>query len=185
MNCQEPILTVFREAAVPWIFLVFAASAIDPMKFDRNKTNPHDYKNIINSQNYVDTRHMSCYDILVRRHIISRHINWRYIRRRYMKKSEPMSESYYYILLCLAKGANHGYGIMQMTEKLSRGDVTIGSGTMYGATSNMMKKGWIKEIMSTEGAERRRLYQLTDTGREALRAEISRLRRMLENAEEV
>ena len=53
-----------------------------------------------------------------------------------MKKSEPMSESYYYILLCLAKGANHGYGIMQMTEKLSRGDVTIGSGTMYGATSN-------------------------------------------------
>ena len=128
---------------------------------------------------------MSCYDILVIRHIISRHINWRYIRRRYMKKSEPMSESYYYILLCLAKGANHGYGIMQMTEKLSRGDVTIGSGTMYGATSNMMKKGWIKEIMSTEGAERRRLYQLTDTGREALRAEINRLRRMLENAEEV
>ena len=102
-----------------------------------------------------------------------------------MKKSEPMSESYYYILLCLAKGANHGYGIMQMTEKLSRGDVTIGSGTMYGATSNMMKKGWIKEIMSTEGTERRRLYQLTDTGREALRAEINRLRRMLENAEEV
>ena len=102
-----------------------------------------------------------------------------------MKKSEPMSESYYYILLCLAAGPNHGYGIMQMTEKLSRGDVTIGSGTMYGATSNMMKKGWIKEIMSTEGAERRRLYKLTDTGREALRAEISRLRRMLENAEEV
>lgn len=102
-----------------------------------------------------------------------------------MKKSEPMSESYYYILLCLAKGANHGYVIMQMTEKLSRGDVTIGSGTMYGATSNMMKKGWIKEIMSNEGAERRRLYQLTDTGREALRAEINRLRRMLENAEEV
>ena len=45
-----------------------------------------------------------------------------------MKKSEPMSESYYYILLCLAKGANHGYGIMQMTESLSGGEVTIGSG---------------------------------------------------------
>ena len=103
-----------------------------------------------------------------------------------MKKSEPMSESYYYILLCLAKGANHGYGIMQMTEKLSGGDVKIGSGTMYGATGNMLKKGWIREIISNEaGLERRRLYQLTDTGREALRAEIARLRRMLENAEEV
>lgn len=103
-----------------------------------------------------------------------------------MKKSEPMSESYYYILLCLAKGANHGYGIMQMTESLSGGEVTIGSGTMYGATSNMIKKKWIREIMSNEpGQERRRLYQLTDSGREALRAEIARLRRMLENAEEV
>lgn len=103
-----------------------------------------------------------------------------------MKRSEPMSESYYYILLCLAKGANHGYGIMQMAEKLSKGDVTIGSGTMYGATSNMMKKGWIREIMSDEvGLERRRLYQLTDSGREALRTEILRLQRMLENAEEV
>jgi DNA-binding PadR family transcriptional regulator len=97
-----------------------------------------------------------------------------------------MSESYFYILLCLAKGANHGYGIMQMTEKLSEGDVTIGSGTMYGATSNMIKKGWVREIMSNEpGLERRRLYQLTDAGREALRAEIARLQRMLDNAREV
>ena len=103
-----------------------------------------------------------------------------------MKKSEPMSESYFYILLCLTKGANHGYGIMQMTEKLSGGDVKIGSGTMYGATGNMMKKGWIREIISNEeGLERRRLYQLTDAGREALRTEIARLRRMLENAQEV
>ena len=102
-----------------------------------------------------------------------------------MKKSEPMSESYYYILLCLSKGANHGYGIMQMAEKLSCGEVTIGSGTMYGATSNMMKKGWIKEIMSDgQGMERKRLYCLTESGQEALHAEIARLKRMLAGAEE-
>ena len=99
-----------------------------------------------------------------------------------MKKSEPMSESYYYILLCLSKGANHGYGIMQMTSQLSKGEVTIGSGTMYGATSNMMKKGWIKEIMSDGvGMERKRLYCLTTAGEEALHNEIARLRRMLES----
>ncbi len=103
-----------------------------------------------------------------------------------VKKSEPMSESYYYILLCLSKGANHGYGIMQMTERLSEGDVTIGSGTMYGATSNMMKKGWIKEIMSdTPGIERKRLYSLTEEGREALHNEIKRLKRMLASVEGV
>lgn len=101
-----------------------------------------------------------------------------------MKKSEPMSESYFYILLCLSKGANHGYGIMQMTEKLSNGDVTIGSGTMYGATSNMMKKGWIKEIMSSEpGMERKRLYSLTELGKDALLTEIARLKRMLSSVE--
>ncbi len=101
-----------------------------------------------------------------------------------MKKIEPMSESYYYILLCLSKGASHGYGIMQMTEKLSGGDVKIGSGTMYGATTNMMKKGWITEVMSDEpGAERKRLYSLTDAGSEALKNEIARLKRMLESAE--
>lgn len=103
-----------------------------------------------------------------------------------VKKSEPMSESYYYILLCLSKGANHGYGIMQMTERLSGGYVTIGSGTMYGATSNMMKKGWIKEIVSdTPGIERKRLYSLTQEGREALNNEIERLKRMLASVEGV
>lgn len=102
-----------------------------------------------------------------------------------MKKSEPMSESYYYILLCLSKGAGHGYGIMQMTEKLSHGEVKIGSGTMYGATSNMMKKGWITEVMSEgTGTERKRMYSLTNAGKEALDTEIARLRRMLESAEE-
>ena len=103
-----------------------------------------------------------------------------------MKKFEPMSESYYYILLCLAEGPNHGYGIMQRAETLSGKEVIIGSGTMYGATGNMIKKGWIQEIMSKEaGEERRRLYCLTDAGREALEAETRRLKRMLANTEEV
>ena len=103
-----------------------------------------------------------------------------------MKRNEPLSEGYYYILLCLSKGDNHGYGLMQMAERLSDGEVKIGSGTMYGATGNMIKKGWIREIMSEEeGFERRRLYRLTPPGREALEREIARLRRMLENAEEV
>ena len=47
-----------------------------------------------------------------------------------MKKNEPLSESYYYILLCLSKGPNHGYGIMSMARQLSDGEVKIGSGTM-------------------------------------------------------
>lgn len=103
-----------------------------------------------------------------------------------MKQSEPLSESYYYILICLAKGANHGYGIMQMTKELSKGKVTIGAGTMYGASGNMLKKGWIEETFSDmPGTEKRRLYQLTEKGKTVLKTEIERLRNMIAIAEEV
>ena len=101
-----------------------------------------------------------------------------------MKRSEPMSESYYYILLCLAKGANHGYGIMQMTEQLSGGRVKIGSGTMYGATGNMLKKGWIVECPDL-GGERRRMYRMTDEGRRVFLEEYRRISELSESARQV
>ena len=50
----------------------------------------------------------------------------------------------------------------------------------------MMKKGWIEEVVSNEpGVERKRLYCLTASGKEALTMEINRLRRMLANTEGV
>ena len=102
------------------------------------------------------------------------------------KKVEPLTESYFYILLCLAKKPGHGYGIMQMTEQLSQGEVKIGSGTMYGATGNMMKKGWIEETISEEeGAERKRMYRLTESGRNVLQEEIARLNRLFDGIREV
>lgn len=100
-------------------------------------------------------------------------------------KFEPLTESYFYILLCLYQGPNHGYGIMQKTDNLSQGNVKIGSGTMYGATGNMMKKGWIQESNSEPGMERRRMYELTDTGRAVLETEVGRLKHLIECAKEV
>lgn len=110
-------------------------------------------------------------------------------------KKEPLTESYFYILLCLYGHANHGYGIMQEAGELSGGRVRIGSGTMYGAVSNMMKKGWIAECdgepaYGTAGAGRntgvrKKLYVLTDSGRKVLEEEIIRLIEMLESAEKI
>lgn len=101
-------------------------------------------------------------------------------------KKEPLTESYFYILLCLYKGPNHGYGIMQQSAQMSGGRVKIGSGTMYGATSNMLKKGWIEEAGSeTDISSRRRLYRLTDQGRNVLIDEILRLRNMVYQANEI
>ena len=99
-------------------------------------------------------------------------------------KSEPLTESYYYILLCLYNKPNHGYGIMQDTVILSEGTVKIGSGTMYGATSNMMKKGWIRETESKNSEDKRkRLYELTTEGKDILEQEIIRLKRLVRASE--
>ena len=98
--------------------------------------------------------------------------------------AEPLTESYFYILLCLFDGPSHGYGIMRRALELSDGHVRIGSGTMYGATGSMMKKGWIEEC-PTADADRRRLYRLTDTGRQVLLDEADRLRHLAAAAENV
>ena len=100
-----------------------------------------------------------------------------------MKLKEPLTESYFYILLCLSEGAKHGYGIMQQTNELTGGRVKIGSGTMYGATSNMMKKGWIEECMDSSDGERRRSYRLTDAGLQVLKDECDRLHELVMNAD--
>lgn len=100
--------------------------------------------------------------------------------------TEPLTESYFYILLYLYQGPNHGYGIIQQAAALSGNQVKIGSGTMYGATGNLIKKGWIREIVSFDPADRRkRLYELTTEGRLILEEEIARLRRMLAAAEQI
>lgn len=100
-----------------------------------------------------------------------------------MKMTEPLTESYFYILLCLYSGPKHGYGIMQQTQEMTGGRVKIGSGTMYGATGNMMKKGWIEECMESSDGERRRSYRLTNEGRRILETERERLKELLKNAE--
>ena len=99
-------------------------------------------------------------------------------------KAEPLTESYFFILLCLYRGPNHGYGIMQDALALSGGNVRIGSGTMYGATGNMMKKGWIEECPAA-GFDRKRQYRLTATGRQVLMDEIARLRYLNQAARDV
>lgn len=103
-----------------------------------------------------------------------------------MKKQEPLTESYFYILLCLYAQPRHGYGIMQEAARLSEGNVKIGSGTMYGAVSNMLKKGWITETDSDNPNDsRKKLYKLTDAGKGILEDEIVRLRSLVDSADRV
>ena len=96
------------------------------------------------------------------------------IRRIYV----PMTESGFYILYCLQE-PQHGYGISQQVKKLTGGDVVISAGTMYGTLSKMENDGLIR-FYSEE--EKRKLYQITDLGREVLDTEIRRIERLYRNS---
>ena len=96
------------------------------------------------------------------------------IRRIYV----PMTESGFYILYCLQE-PQHGYGIGQQVRKMTGGEVAISAGTMYGALSEMEKDGL---IMFHSEADKRKLYQLTDQGREVLATETARIERLYKNS---
>lgn len=92
-----------------------------------------------------------------------------------------LTEAIYYILLALQEPL-HGYGIMQKTSTMSKGRLILSAGTLYGAISNLLEKGWILpcgESSETDG--RRKMYQITDKGQEVLLAEFKRLEELVEN----
>ena len=92
----------------------------------------------------------------------------------------PMTETTYYILLALNQ-PRHGYAIMQHAAELSAGRIKLGPGTLYGAITKLLKEGIIAPLPENEGnsSERRKVYLLTDLGREVLWAEYSRLQEMV------
>lgn len=92
-----------------------------------------------------------------------------------------LTEAVYYILLSLLTPL-HGYGIMQNVETLSAGRVRLAAGTLYGALSTLLEKGWIRALPG-ESDGRKKEYEITAPGREALQGEVARLRELLGNGE--
>lgn len=92
----------------------------------------------------------------------------------------PMTETAFYILLCL-KTPNHGYGIVQTVERLTEGAIKLAPGTMYGSLSKMEKDGLIRFVREEE---KRKIYEITDLGREVLQTEIARIERLYRIAHE-
>jgi PadR family transcriptional regulator PadR len=84
------------------------------------------------------------------------------------------------ILLALAEGPVHGYGIKQRVEERTDGEVRLGSGTLYEAVHRLEQQAWIEEVdqpgeEAASGGPPRRFYALTDCGREALGEELRRM----------
>lgn len=92
----------------------------------------------------------------------------------------PMTETAFFILLCLRK-PDHGYGIIQMVEKLTDGAVKLTPGTMYGSLSKMEKDKVIRFIREED---KRKIYQITDLGLDVLQIEVKRIERLYKIAQE-
>ena len=90
----------------------------------------------------------------------------------------PLPAAAFHILLSLAEGDRHGYGIIQDVATRTGGDVTLGAGTLYRTIQRLLEQDLIVEVdaqPSSSTDERRRYYRVTTFGRSVARAEAERL----------
>ena len=76
----------------------------------------------------------------------------------------------------------HSYARLRHYKKLTNGRVNIGAGTLYGAINTLLSKGFIAEHKSDPSKKE---YIITEEGRAILSAELSRLKELVKNGEEI
>src|SRR6478672_9507096 len=98
----------------------------------------------------------------------------------------PLSPAVFHILLALATGEMHGYGIMREIAAATSGQMRIGPGTLYRSIRQMLDLGMIEESDERPDPElddeRRRYYRLTGAGERVVRAEARRYADMVKLA---
>src|SRR5215470_678281 len=96
----------------------------------------------------------------------------------------PLKSQWFHILLSLAGGEQHGYGIMQEVLERTRGKVRLWPATLYGSIKRLMEAELIEESDERPAPElddaRRRYYRLTVLGRRVLNAECDRLQELVQ-----
>jgi DNA-binding PadR family transcriptional regulator len=98
-------------------------------------------------------------------------------------KDRPLSSAVLHILLALSESDLHGYGIMQSVKRQSGGEFRLGPGTLYANLARLLENGLVGETeRKLKGGEIRREYRLTASGERALRAEVRRLRQVVDIA---
>jgi DNA-binding PadR family transcriptional regulator len=102
-----------------------------------------------------------------------------------MERHLPLRRVEFHILLSLAAGERHGYGLIKDIE--ARHETAVPDiGTMYRALARMAELGLIEGAARRPAAdaadERRNYYRITDVGRRVARAEVKRLEALMRAA---
>ena len=97
----------------------------------------------------------------------------------FLVPGQPMTPAVFHILLALADGDKHGYGIMKDVESQTAGRIKLGPGTLYGTIKRLLAADLITEVDERPDPElddeRRRYYRLTALGRKLAVEENERL----------
>jgi len=106
-------------------------------------------------------------------------------------RNSPLSPATLHILLALARGNLHGYGIIQEVARNTDGRYRLGPGTLYDNLKKLMDTGLVADAPKSAASKRksaavkeddRRLYTLTKEGRAALTVEVDRLQSVVTQA---
>jgi DNA-binding PadR family transcriptional regulator len=95
----------------------------------------------------------------------------------------PLKTHLFHIMLSLAGGEQHGYGIMQEVLNRTTGKVRLWPATLYGSIKRLIEADLIEESDERPAPEfddaRRRYYRLTSLGKRVLDAECERLQELV------
>lgn len=97
----------------------------------------------------------------------------------------PLTPLSLHILLALAAGENHGYGLMKEIRQRTNGAINPATGTVYLALQRLEDEGLVGDSgleTPAEGGAARRSWAITDFGRQVAAADARRLVGLVEMA---
>ena len=92
----------------------------------------------------------------------------------------PLKPAVFHILLALSAGKKHGLGIADAVAQETGHEINLGPGTLYRALRDMTAASLVTPAADPGGDDpRRKYYELTDEGSNLLKAEATRLARLV------
>ena len=95
-----------------------------------------------------------------------------------MAPDSELKAHWFQILLAVTDTRRHGSGIRDEVLRQTEGRMRLWPTSLYGSLKHLVEKGHLREtpLEGTEGdGDRRRFYEITDSGREALARELRKL----------
>ena len=97
-----------------------------------------------------------------------------------MKSLEQLTDSVFYIMAAFTQ-PKHGYAVMNDIEALTDGEVTIGPASLYTIIKKLMNQEYI--TLFDDSDSRRKVYTLTEKGRDVLQHDMKRREKMIRFAQ--